>query len=82
MATQSFVPKDVTYSRQETQCDYCGIKLNRQNIKKHTKQAHPKQHRGERQIMQRPLDSVFAAAKRRRIEANLNKAIGVIETEK
>ena len=82
MATQSFVPKDVTYSRQETQCDYCGIELNRQNIKKHTKQAHPRQHSGERQIMQGPLDSVFAAAKRRRIEANLNEAIGVIETEK
>ena len=65
--------KNAPYSRQENQCDYCGIKLNRHNIKKHTKQAHPKQPVRERQIGQIPLDSVFAVAKKRRVTANLMK---------
>ena len=82
MASQSSVPKDVPYSRQETQCDYCGLKLNRHNIKNHTKQAHPKQPVSERQIRQKPLDSNFAAAKKQRVEANLNDAFRVVETEK
>ena len=82
MASQSCGPKDVPYSRQETQCDYCGLKLNRHNIKNHTKQTHPKQPVRERQIRQRPLDSMFAAAKKPRVEANLNDAFRVVETEK
>ena len=82
MASQSCVQKDVPYSRQETQCDYCGIKLSRHNIKHHTKQVHPKQHVRERQVRQRPLDSMFAAAKKQRVEENLNDAFIVVETEK
>ena len=82
MASQSCGPKDVTYSRQEPQCDYCGLKLNRHNINNHTKQAHPKQPVRERQIRQRPLDSMFAAAKKPRVDANLNHAFRVVETEK
>jgi hypothetical protein len=82
MASQNCGPKDVPYSRQVTQCDYCGLKLNRHNIKNHTKQAHPKQPVRERQIRQRPFDSMFAAAKKPRVEANLNDAFGVVDSEK
>ena len=64
MALQSSVSKDVPYSRQETQCDYCGLKVNGYNIKNQTKQAHPKQTVRERQIRQRPPDLIFVAAKK------------------
>ena len=82
MASQSCVSKDVPYSRQETQCDYCGLKINRHNIKTHTQQAHPKQPVRERQLRQRPLDSMFGPAKKQRVEANSNEAIEVVENEK
>ena len=64
LAYQSSVPKYLPYSRQETQCEYCGFKLKRHTIKNYTQQVHPKQSVRERQIRQIPLDSIFAAAKK------------------
>jgi hypothetical protein len=45
------------FSRAIVQCDYCGIKINRHNIKAHTQNEHPGKQTKERLKRQQTMTS-------------------------
>ena len=56
------------FSRQETQCDHCGLKVNRHNLAAHTRTVHPKQKVKERAQNMKTLDSLFPVSKKARLD--------------
>ena len=71
--------KSSAFSRQETQCDHCGQKMNRHNLNAHTKNLHPNLKFKERVIKMKTLDSLFPVAKKPRLEDdNIDNELEVV----
>ena len=63
--------KNNFFSRQETQCDHCGLKVSRHNIAAHTRNVHPNQKVKERAQKQKTLDHLLTA----RSETHANRFV-------
>ena len=83
--------KNNFFSRQETQCDHCGLKVSRHNIAAHTRNVHPNQKVKERAQKQKTLDHLLTVptSKKIRLEEEkenvvpeLPEVANIIEKEK